>query len=273
MAKTNIVNAQAVDAQWFLDLNRGAATGELVDGSFGTLSAITAGGTTAYTLALALDGQSLPSGSYQQGLMIKAKINTTNTGAVTIDVNTLGAKAVKTMDGRELGEGDLVATRIYCFIYDATLGWFVLLNSLVNHAFSVNLGGADQVGIVDSTFTKVLFDNIDFDDNSEFDIVTNNRFQAKRAGKVVFMPQARLIGLNDQKRLQVGLEKNGVLQHSSLNLGSAAATDDLGIGFGVVMEMNGSTDFVEMVVRHTHGSNRDIDGNVITTFLTGFYIQ
>jgi len=57
--------------------------------------------------------------AYVAGLAIEVKVNVTNTGATTINVNGLGAKVVQ-VGGVALTAGQLVAGQIYCMIYDGS---------------------------------------------------------------------------------------------------------------------------------------------------------
>jgi len=83
---------------------------------------ITTGGTLAYLLTLS----PVPS-ALVDGMGISAKINATNTGAVTINPNSLGVIPVKNPDGTALIAGDLVAGGIYSFKYNSTTTNFILV--------------------------------------------------------------------------------------------------------------------------------------------------
>lgn len=69
----------------------------------------------ANTLTLA---PAFPLPSYLGGHRIFAKIAADNTGAVTINVSALGAKAIKTMDGQQLKAKDLRAGMIAELFFD-----------------------------------------------------------------------------------------------------------------------------------------------------------
>lgn len=71
---------------------------------------------TANTIAIALTPALT---AYSAGLAVEVKMNATNTGATTINVNGLGAKTVQ-FNGAALTAGQLVAGQIYCLIYDGT---------------------------------------------------------------------------------------------------------------------------------------------------------
>lgn len=57
--------------------------------------------------------------AYTAGLVVEVKIGTTNTGATTINVNGLGAKAIQS-NGAALVAGQLVAGQVYSLVYDGT---------------------------------------------------------------------------------------------------------------------------------------------------------
>jgi len=60
--------------------------------------------------------------AYYAGMMVKLLFGITNTGAATININGLGAKAITkgTAGTTALSASDLVITKIYTLIYDGT---------------------------------------------------------------------------------------------------------------------------------------------------------
>jgi hypothetical protein len=58
--------------------------------------------------------------SYVEGMAISVKINVDNTGASTINVNGLGAKAIKKPNGNDVSAGNLKAGSIYTLRYNGT---------------------------------------------------------------------------------------------------------------------------------------------------------
>lgn len=75
----------------------------------------TAGGTTAYTLT---SGLSLA--AYVSGQSFLIKMNATNTGASTLNVDSLGAKSITKSGTLPLTAGDLVIGHVYRVSYDGT---------------------------------------------------------------------------------------------------------------------------------------------------------
>ena len=74
----------------------------------------TAGSANTYTLTLS------PAPTYVDGLAVSVKINVTNTGAVTLNINSLGAKSVLRASGEALEAGNLVANSVYTVRYNGT---------------------------------------------------------------------------------------------------------------------------------------------------------
>jgi len=58
--------------------------------------------------------------SYYAGMRIKLYIHAANTGASTVNVNSLGIKNLKRANGAGLSSGDLAITSIWEFVYDGT---------------------------------------------------------------------------------------------------------------------------------------------------------
>ena len=96
-----------------------------------------AGAVNAYTVSLNESGYT----SYFAGMYFACEIPITNTGAVTIDVNGIGAQNVVARDGSALPAGILDAGGIYEFRYDGT-----------NFQLMGTIGG--DVSISQGTFTN-----------------------------------------------------------------------------------------------------------------------
>jgi hypothetical protein len=77
---------------------------------------------------------------YFQGLRICGKANFTNTGAATLNVNGLGAVAIRKDASSALVANDMISGQYYDFLYDATNGWFQLLNPSPGGAFVLKAG-------------------------------------------------------------------------------------------------------------------------------------
>ena len=74
-----------------------------------------AGSTDTYVITLS----PAPS-AYTAGMTVKFKANTINTGAATLNVNSLGAKAITKNGTTVLEDGDILANQVVTLIYDGT---------------------------------------------------------------------------------------------------------------------------------------------------------
>lgn len=74
-----------------------------------------AGSTDAYVITLS----PVPS-AYSTGMMVIFKANTANTGAATLNVNSLGAKTIVKDGSVTLANSDIAASQIVIVVYDGT---------------------------------------------------------------------------------------------------------------------------------------------------------
>lgn len=58
--------------------------------------------------------------AYTTGMIVIFKPNTTNTGAATLNIDSLGVKNIVTASNTTLGDNDLTANRLYTLFYDGT---------------------------------------------------------------------------------------------------------------------------------------------------------
>jgi len=97
------------------------------------------GATDAYAITL-----SPAPGSYTTGMVVNFKANTANTGAATLNVNSLGAKTIKKQKDLDLSDNDIKAGSIVQVVYDGTN--FQMLNPVTNTVSSL-------IGVMTTDFT------------------------------------------------------------------------------------------------------------------------
>lgn len=104
-----------VTAAFLNAVNLHRHTGRDIDGDGALDYAITTGSNNAYVLALspALD-------AYVAGVPIVFKASFLNTGAATININSLGAVSLKKNGNASLAAGDIQADRLYMICFDGT---------------------------------------------------------------------------------------------------------------------------------------------------------
>jgi hypothetical protein len=132
-------------------------------------------------------------------------------------------------------------------------------------AFSVKRTAAQT--IADATATKILFATEVFDTHGYFDSGAAARFTPLIAGKYLFALTVRMIGGVDQAPLNIALYKNGAHYASTLIRASGVSTQ--GPMISAIIDLNGSTDFVEGFIRQDSGGNMDIEASDGTTMLHG----
>jgi hypothetical protein len=87
-------------------------------------------------------------GSYTTGMVLQFKANTANTGAATLNVNSLGAKTIKKQKDQDLGNNDIKAGSIVEVVYDGTN--FQMLNPTAVATTAIDY----QVFTANGTWTK-----------------------------------------------------------------------------------------------------------------------
>lgn len=125
---------EGILARWHKDVN-GALT--------------TAGSSNAYTASA---NQVLT--AYYSGLWLKVKASFTNTGAATINVDSLGAKALKKGGTTDVAAGDIVQDRVYDLVYDGTN--FQVLGADAVRAGNPNTFSATNTFSAAQAFTSYL---------------------------------------------------------------------------------------------------------------------
>jgi len=104
-----------VTAEFLNALNNHRHTGRDIDGEGALDYAVATGSANAYAIELTstLD-------EYIEGMPIVFQANHDNTGAATLDVNELGAVAIKKNGGSALEAGDIVSGQVVTVVHDGT---------------------------------------------------------------------------------------------------------------------------------------------------------
>ena len=113
------------------------------------------------------------------------------------------------------------------------------------------LGSSEQTGVSDNTWTKLNFNNELFDTNSMYD-TSAYRFTPTVAGKYNVYGQVGIYS-NTNYQLQIpnlAIYKNGSnYKYSANNEGNASYPNERTLNITAVLEMNGSSDYVELYAR------------------------
>ena len=129
--------------------------------------------------------------------------------------------------------------------------------------------------VSDNTQTKVQLNTELFDSANAFDNTTNYRFTPQTAGKYYIYAAARAdVSPSTLSKIQMNIYKNG----STITGIGQQATDfrdnrgcDTGVFGAGIIQLNGSTDYVELYVQVDGDSTVTAKGN--DTFLGGFLLS
>ena len=117
---------------------------------------------------------------------------------------------------------------------------------------------ADQTGIATSTNTVVVFPQEDKDIGGYFDGATGKFLPTSTVHKGTYRitTHVTIASLADGKSIWVGVRKNGTTMRWIGLVASGAATT-VGVGGALDVYLDGVDDYVEIIIWHNHGSNRD----------------
>jgi len=175
---------------------------------------------------------------------ISGSTNLTLGGTNATDI-TIPSGVTITNNGTQSGFGGVNTPLFYAYKSSGT------------HSFSQN------------TNTKVTLDTESFDTASNFD-TTNNRFLPTTAGKYLFIGQ---VNIDYASGAPTTLNANIRLNNTS---GIAVSGYNSGSGYGIrnmsgIVDMNGSSDYVELFV-YSNSTSPTYIGGQYNTWLTGFKI-
>jgi hypothetical protein len=118
--------------------------------------------------------------------------------------------------------------------------------------------GSNQA-ITTATATKCQFDTETFDPKGDYDNATNYRYTPSVAGVYLVSITPTLTDVGDGKFAYGQIRKNGSTIMTGYK-GNGMAIDTT-VGGAFLVEMNGTTDYLEAFVYHNHGSNRNLSAS------------
>jgi hypothetical protein len=122
-------------------------------------------------------------------------------------------------------------------------------------SFAAYLSG--QQNILATGTTKIAFNAEVFDSNSDYDHATNYRFTPTAAGKYLIHSYLDLANC-DAGTFQCWIYKNGALYAKVADISGAAGRY---IPNTAIIDMNGTTDYIEIFVNSTTDANFFVNGN------------
>lgn len=136
----------------------------------------------------------------------------------------------------------------------------------IGAGFSAHKNGAAQT-LTHAVVTKLTFGTEEWDTNAWYDTSTS-RFTPLVAGKYLVTLQATLANSAANDRLSVRIYKNGSA-HRTNYIRSTTTGDCPGCVLTVIVDMNGTTDYIEaygQVALFANSGTQDIEGAVTNTY-------
>lgn len=201
----------------------------------GTIPTVPAGGDpNTITITTGLNLSALFS-----GLRLTVKVSDTNTGPATLNVDGLGPVPIVDQLGNPLIGGEMVAGSYADLLFDGTK--FVLLSPTLNPAFYAKRTATQTLPL--NTFAKIQLNLEDFDIGGYFN-TTTNRYTPLVAGRYLFIGYLVVSGMAPGAGAGgVTLVKNGANTNTSL---AGVITGGGYFSVDVILDMNGTTDYVEL---------------------------
>lgn len=131
--------------------------------------------------------------------------------------------------------------------------------------------GSTAQSISAATWTKVQLNAEMFDTANAFDSTTNYRFTPATSGYYLISAAACLSGSDDQVVVQAVIRKNGSSYARMLNRQSGAA--DVSSFVSDIVFLNGTTDYVELYVRHDSATAKNLNIGSDLSFMSGVWIR
>lgn len=152
---------------------------------------------------------------------------------------------------------------------NGTGAWAVPAGGGVAHHFLSAYRATNQT-LTAAVYTKVAFDTVSLDSGADFDTV-NNRFVPGVAGKWRFTAWAYMQLVDAGSGIEICFYKNGV-QVTRGRFGSVTGAGPIGPIGEVILDMNGTTDYVEVFILGGGATNGVVvGGSAFNGFLGQLY--
>jgi hypothetical protein len=193
--------------------------------------------------------------AYYAGMVVAFNANTANTGAATLNINSLGAKTIKREGNLDLNDNDIKAGQIVYVVYDGTNFQLVGSDSF-GIAPAVRVYKSAQQNISNGSQTVLTFSDEAFDTDNMHDNVTNNsRLTVNKAGLYLIKGQANY-GSSATGRRQTSLTKNGTLALGSTEAPAVSGSDT--IQQVTALAKLAANDYIELTAYQTSGAGMNI---------------
>ena len=206
--------------------------------------------------------------SYTDGMVVRFRAANTNSGPSVLNVSGLLALAI-TLNGLPLLANQILAGSYYEVIYSSSAGGWLLMSASSNASLvkgpAFKTTGSTATTLAANVAGKMMFDQVSFDTNGCYDHVTNYRFTPNVPGYYFIQASLGFGGATvANPQFVTYFYKNGAsyadptIQPTTQYQGAMAAT---------LMEMNGTTDYVECWCRQEVSSSQPVYADEFSGFL------
>ena len=137
--------------------------------------------------------------------------------------------------------------------------WSTVGGSNTPSFFAVSTGTEDNVNVADNTLTKMTFSTEVYDTDSCYDNSTNYRFTPTEAGKYFVFTKAMSDNVIANATSKLEFYKNGSQMDDQYRMrfktGGTVGDIEHTMILSAIIDMNGSTDYIEVYAAHDNGSN------------------
>jgi hypothetical protein len=145
------------------------------------------------------------------------------------------------------------------------------LNKVVDiPSFRVHRNNVDQTGVVTSTLTRIQFTTATLDTHSFWNASTY-RYTPKVPGVYWFQLTGRYVTWVADAFCTMAIYLNGSPVDAFRSMSHTTTSPSSNVS--AVIQMNGSTDYVEFYTQQDTGGNADLYGGVANTFAHGFKVS
>ena len=189
----------------------------------------------------------IPGATLTDGYIFEVKIENTNTGASTLQINALGIKPIVDADGNPLLAGTMQAGIIYLFSYNTTSSSYQLLGESKPTEWSLNgntVGAEKSIGTLDNFDFPIIVNGIEVTritkDLRQFwnDTKTNNGSNAGLQYSSLIANRAQLrnnqYGANNAGAGITTFKSRGLVIGAPLSLGDGLIVGDIVQGFTAI---------------------------------------
>jgi len=172
-----------------------------------------------------------------------------NTGAVTLNVNSLGAKAVKKNGTTALVAGDIPSGAIITVTYDGTNFQLDSFTQASSGFLAIPVGTQT---VAATTASKLTFSTEIFDDGANYDAVTNYRYTVPSNGVYAFHVDVSSYSSSASRVISVFLYKNNAsYKYSNSSLSIAVAGNNYANNSIDVVDSFVAGDYLEVFLSTT----------------------